>query len=184
MAMTNKQSTIGFGTVRRGNSRVGFLLLFWICGLISGGSGGRAEAADAVAPREVKALADIEKQSIRGHVICLAEHMNELYETHLPTNHEHIYGFVTSSGEVYTLLRTRLSEAIFVDTRVRERELVLSVRVLPNSRVIDVVTIKSVKDGIVHDLYYYCFICSIRTVDPAICLCCQEDVEFMEVPLK
>ncbi len=128
-------------------------------------------------------LSSIPKQSIRGRVICLAEWMHETYETHLPTNYQHLYGFLAEDGTVYTLLRTKLSEAIFVDPRVRERELILSVRVLPKSQVIDVVTIKSVKDGVIHDLYYYCFICSIRTVDPAICLCCQEPVEFMEVPL-
>ncbi len=128
-------------------------------------------------------LSDIPTQSIRGRVVCLAEEMHSTYDTHLPTNHEHLYGFKTTDGEFYTLLRTKLSEAIFVDERVRDRELVLSVRVIPKSRIIDVVTIKSVKDGVVHDLYYYCFICAIRTVDPAICLCCQEEVEFMEVPL-
>ena len=129
-------------------------------------------------------LSDISKEVLKGRIVCLAESMNEIYDTHLPTNHEHLYGFRTSDGEFYTILRTKLSEAIFVDKRVRERELILSARVIPKSRVIDIVTIKSVKDGVVHDLYYYCFICAIRTVDPAICLCCQEEVEFMEVPLE
>lgn len=131
-----------------------------------------------------KSLSDIEPQTLRGRVVCLAEEMNASLQTHLPTNHEHLYGFKTSEGEYYTLLRTKLSEAIFVDPRVRERELVLSVRVLSKSRLLDVIAIKSMKDGVLHDLYYYCFICSIRTVDPAICLCCQEPVEFMEVPLE
>ncbi len=129
-------------------------------------------------------LSDISKEVLRGRIVCLAESMHEIYDTHLPTNHEHLYGFRTTNGEFYTILRTKLSEAIFVDQRVRDRELVLSVRVIPKSRVIDVITMKSVKDGVVHDLHYYCFICAIRTVDPAICLCCQEAVEFMEVPLE
>jgi hypothetical protein len=133
---------------------------------------------------EVSDLSTIPTQLIRGRIVCLAEEMHAVYDTHLPTNHEHIYGFKAKEGQIFTVLRTKLSEAIFVDERVRDRELILSVRVLPLSRVIDVVTIKSVKDEVVHDLYYYCFICSIRTVDPAICLCCQEPVEFMEVPLE
>ena len=132
---------------------------------------------------KISDLSSISTQMIRGRIICIAEEMHSAYDTHLPTNHEHIYGFKTDSEGLFTILRTKLSEAIFVDERVRDRELILSVRILPQSRVIDVVTIKSVKDSVVHDLYYYCFICSIRTVDPAICLCCQEPVEFMEVPL-
>jgi hypothetical protein len=133
---------------------------------------------------KVSDLSTIPTQSIRGRIVCLAEEMHAVYDTHLPTNHEHIYGFKAIDGQIFTVLRTKLSAAIFVDDRVRDRELILSVRVLPLSRVIDVVTIKSVKDEVVHDLYYYCFICSIRTVDPAICLCCQEPVELMEVPLE
>ena len=138
---------------------------------------------NARADSEGRDLSAVPKQALRGRVVCLAEEMHRSFGTHLPTNHPHLYGFKTKEGELYTLLRTKLSEAIFVDPRVRERELILSVRVLPKSRLLDVVTIKSVKDGVVHDLYYYCFICSIRTVDPAICLCCQEEVEFMETPL-
>ncbi len=143
-----------------------------------------AQSDGASAVIEKGDLSDIDKQSLRGRVVCLAEEMHAIYNTHLPTNHEHLYGFKTTEGQFYTILRTKLSEAIFVDQRVRDRELILSVRVIPKSNVIDVVTIKSVKDGVVHDLHYYCFICAIRTVDPAICLCCQEEVEFMEVPLE
>ena len=142
-----------------------------------------AETANDLVEK-IRDLSTIPTQPIRGRIVCLAEEMHAVYRTHLPTNHEHIYGFKAVDGQVFTVLRTKLSEAIFVDKRVRDRELILSVRVLPLSRVIDVVTIKSVKDETVHDLYYYCFICSIRTVDPAICLCCQEPVEFMEEPLE
>ena len=147
-------------------------------------SWGAESTGEASASIKKGDLGDIAPQSLRGRVVCLAEEMHSVYDTHLPTNHEHLYGFKTTEGQYYTILRTKLSEAIFVDQRVRDRELILSVRVIPHSGVIDVVTIKSVKDGVVHDLHYYCFICAIRTVDPAICLCCQEEVEFMEIPLE
>ena len=100
-------------------------------------------------------LSTIPTQAIRGRIVCLAEEMHAIYDTHLPTNHAHIYGFKAIDGQIFTVLRTKLSEAIFVDDRVRDRELILSVRVLPLSRVIDVVTIKSVKEEGVHDLFYY-----------------------------
>jgi hypothetical protein len=157
---------------------VSFLSLLLFVPLLEG-----VENSDGL-EKKVRDLSTIPTQSIRGRIVCLAEEMHAVYETHLPTNHEHIYGFKAMDGQIFTVLRTKLSEAIFVDDRVRNRELILSVRVLPLSRVIDVVTIKSVKEEVVHDLFYYCFICSIRTVDPAICLCCQEPVEFMEEPLE
>ena len=172
-----KSTRLGWGT-----SLVKWLWMAWMgIGLLS--MSHAAELSGVSLALEQKDFSKVPVQSLRGRVICVAEEMHAVYGTHLPTNHEHLYGFKTLEGQIYTVLRTKLSEAIFVDQRVRERELILSVRVLPDSQIIDVVTIKSVKDGLVHDLYYYCFICAIRTVDPAICLCCQEPVEFIEEAL-
>src|SRR5437867_8707215 len=74
----------------------------------------------AEVPREVE---------LRGSVVCLPEHMHKLYQTELPTNHEHLYGFKTNDGTFYTLLRTKFSEALFVDKRMREKELIVRGRV-------------------------------------------------------
>src|SRR2546430_12216967 len=55
---------------------------------------------------------------LRGTVVCLAEEVHRIYQTALPTHHEHIYGFRTTNGVYYTLLRTGLSEALFADQRL------------------------------------------------------------------
>jgi hypothetical protein len=55
--------------------------------------------------------------------------------------------------------------------------------VFPQSQVLEVMRIRSIKDGIVHDLYYYCTVCSIETVTPGTCSCCQGTVELVEKPL-
>jgi len=69
---------------------------------------------------------------LQGKVVCLPEEMHRVYQTDLPTNHEHIYGFKTTNGIYYTLLRTKLSEALFADQRLREKELLLTGNALPN----------------------------------------------------
>lgn len=121
---------------------------------------------------------------LRGQVVCLAEEMHRLHQTDLPTDHPHLYGFKTNDGEFYTLLRTRYSEALFTDARLREKELLLKGRVLANSRIFDVATIRSIVGGVVHEVYYFCTICNIVSIAPGICDCCREPVEFVEKPIQ
>ena len=45
-------------------------------------------------------------------------------------------------------------------------------------------TRSSVRNGVVHELYYYCTICDIESVSPAPCACCQGPVELIEKPLR
>jgi|SRR5437667_11673421 len=146
-----------------------------------------AVAADGVqkaSPRQASHHADSREVELRGKVVCLPEEMHKVYQTDLPTNHEHIYGFKTTNGVYYTLLRTKLSEALFADQRLREKELLLTGNVLPKSQILDVTKMRSIRNGVVNDLYYYCDICAIRTVAPGPCVCCQAPVELVEEPLK
>ena len=110
--------------------------------------------------------------------------MHRVHQTELPTNHEHIYGFKTTNGVYYTLLRTALSEALFADERLREKELLLTGYALPKSQIFDVTKMKSIRKGVVCDLYYYCDVCAVRTVAPGPCVCCRAPVELVEEPLE
>jgi hypothetical protein len=121
---------------------------------------------------------------LKGKVVCLPEALHRLYQTELPTGHEHVYGFQTSDGSFYTLLRTKYSEALFADERVREKELILKGRVFLKSQILEVNLFRSMRHGVVCDLYYYCRICNIESVSPGPCACCQGTVELMEVPLR
>jgi hypothetical protein len=120
---------------------------------------------------------------LHGKVICLAEELHRLYQTDLPTNHQHLYGLKTKEETLYTLLRTKNSEALFADPRVREKDLILKGRLFPKSHVFEAITLHSVRNGIVHDLYYWCDICSIQTIAPEPCPCCHGPVELVEKPL-
>src|SRR5919108_2027336 len=144
--------------------------------------GGTSAHADEKSPGADGALrpAQPEAVQLRGRVVCLPEEMHRMFQTDLPTNHEHLHGFKTTNGVYYTLLRTKFSEALFADQRLREKELLLNGRVLPLSHIFDVTGMKSVRDGVVYDLYYYCDICAIETVVPGPCMCCQAPVELME----
>jgi len=131
-----------------------------------------------------KAAETTEQTELRGKVVCLAEEMNRLHGASLPTRHEHIYGFKTEDGKYYTLLRSKYSEALFSDKRLHTKELLLKGRLFPNSQIFEPMRLRSVRNGVVHDLYYYCAICAIDAVSPDVCDCCQGPTELVEKPLK
>ena len=123
----------------------------------------------------------IAAEELRGRVVCMAEN-NE--QPKASANHEHVLGFKTTESKVYKLTKTRFSEALFVDKRLHEKELLLKGNVSGDAKSFDALTIRSIKNGVVHDLYYYCEICAIESVSPDICGCCRMPVELVEKPLK
>ena len=140
-------------------------------------------AADKIQPAgsgDTKRGADLPEVELRGRMVCLPEAMHELYQTDLPANHTHVPGFKTTDGTFYTLLRAKLSEALFVDKRLGEKELILRGHVLPKTQMFEMTGMKSVRDGAIYDLYYYCDVCAIKTLAPGPCMCCQGPVKLVE----
>ena len=136
---------------------------------------GATPSTEEQKPKEVK---------LHGNIVCLAEEMHTHYKVELFGNHEHLYGVKTEKGEYYTLLRTSLAEALFVDKRLHEKDLIINGRIFPKTQLLEVTRFSSIKDGVVHELYYYCDTCYIRTVAPGNCDCCQAPVVLIERPLN
>lgn len=121
---------------------------------------------------------------LKGKIVCFAEDMHKQFNVELTGEHEHLYGVKTDDGKYFTLLRTSLSEALFVDKRLHEKDLIIKGRVFPNSQLLEVIRIQSEINGIIHELYYYCDTCYIRAVAPGNCDCCQAPVVLIEKPLN
>ena len=142
------------------------------------------ETSAEVKAGAVESTAAESQVELRGRVVCLAEEMNQLHKADLPSRHEHLYGFKTNEGKYYTLLRTRFSEALFADNRFRERQLLLQGRIFPQTQIFEPTTLRSVRNGVVYDIFYYCTICDIEAVAPGVCECCQGPTELVEKPLQ
>lgn len=167
-------------------TRNGTKWLGWLLAVILGVALVRVNAAADQNQNSAAAKTGAAPQAVelRGRIVCLPEEMHELYHTDLPTNHEHVYGFKTADGSFYTLLRTKPSEALFVDEQVIKKELILKGRVFPNTHIFEMTGMKSVRNGVVYDLYYYCDVCEIKTLSPGPCMCCQGPVKLVEQALK
>jgi len=126
-----------------------------------------------------------EQTELRGRIVCMLEEAQRKDgATAISTNHQHLFGFKTTEGKTCKLVRTKFSEALFVDKRLHEKDLLLKGKLSPDAQTFEPLTIRSIKNGVVHDLYYYCDICAIESVSPDICACCQGPVELVEKPLR
>lgn len=87
--------------------------------------------------------------------------------------------FMTEPGERLTLIRTPQSEALFLDTNLWSRVLLLTGK---EGRKSFEVTGKlhSIKDGKVYEIFYYCDVCSISSSIPGLCQCCREPTVLTE----
>lgn len=109
---------------------------------------------------------------LRGRVVC-----------DVAANDQQGCVFKTDEGKTYKLVRAKLSEALFVDKRLREKDLLLKGTLSSDSQSFEPTAIHSLKNGVVHEVYYWCEICAIESVAPEICVCCQGPVELVEKPL-
>ena len=123
-----------------------------------------------------------QETKVQGRIICLAEEMHKLYQSDLKADHQHLYGFRTVTGTFYTLLRTNMSEALFVDKRLQEKELMLKGRTFPKTQLLEAIRLYAIHENIVYEIYYYCQICTISALAPQDCECCQEPVKLVEKP--
>jgi hypothetical protein len=87
--------------------------------------------------------------------------------------------FKAETGRTYNLARNPMSEALFLDTNLLSKVLLLSGKVHDKSFELTK-NLRSVKNGKVYELYYYCDVCSISTSTPGLCQCCREPTVLTE----
>src|SRR5262249_18272979 len=91
---------------------------------------------------------------------------------------------VTDDGKVYPLIKEAGGRMFFLDRRLLDRPMQLTGRLLPGSMLLQVVEVHSLKKGVLHQVYYWCDICSIRRYEKMSCECCGGPMELKEEPLK
>ena len=91
--------------------------------------------------------------------------------------------FKADSNNVFHVIRNDRSEALFADTNLFSRTLILKGVVDPGSKKFEITTkLHSLRNGRRYELYYYCDVCSIVSSDPGPCMCCRDPVLLVEKP--
>ena len=88
------------------------------------------------------------------------------------------FGLLSSDGKLYTFSPTDPRTQIFVDPRVRGKELQITGWLRGGN--LEIIQVRSVRGGRLYDLYYRCEVCNITSFEPGPCWCCQEEFEFRE----
>ena len=133
------------------------------------------------APDQIQGAADRSLAVVRGRVVCLDPRGREdaVACSGATTN----FGLVSADGKRYKFLPSDSSTAMFGDSRVRQRELQITAKLLPDDK-LEIVTVQSIRDGKLYDIYYYCELCNITAYAPGPCVCCRQELEFRETPPK
>lgn len=91
---------------------------------------------------------------------------------------------VTDDNKIYFLLKDAGTRMFFQDKRVLNRPMRLTARLIPESNLLQVVNVHSLLKGKLHDVYYWCDICTIKGYQNTICECCGAPMEYREEPAK
>ncbi|MGI8783640.1 MAG: hypothetical protein ACR2L2_08345 [Acidobacteriota bacterium] len=96
----------------------------------------------------------------------------------------HRYALNTLEGKLYPLVRGDVGESLFVDRRLHERTLLLTLLASRTAGAFEVLAVQSVVSGVVHNVYYFCDVCNIRDFAPGPCDCCRQPYQFIEQPAR
>jgi hypothetical protein len=91
---------------------------------------------------------------------------------------------VAEDGKAYTLVKDPGARMFFQDPKLLGRPMRLTGKLVPGSSLLQVINVHSYLDGKLHEVYYWCDICTIRGYESGICDCCGGPMERREVPVK
>jgi hypothetical protein len=93
------------------------------------------------------------------------------------------HALVADHGKVYPL--DAAGARMFAkDKRLLNRPMRLTARLDPKSGGLQVIYVHSLKNGKLHDVYYWCDICTIKGYVNDICDCCGDPMVLKEVEVK
>jgi hypothetical protein len=87
--------------------------------------------------------------------------------------------FETQDGKKYPLVRVVTSRALFEDANLRSKDLEVTGQV-DSAGKLEIIQTRSVKNGALYDVYYWCETCHIRSPFGGDCWCCFQPFEFRE----
>lgn len=94
------------------------------------------------------------------------------------------FALVTDDGKIYPLIKDDGARMFFKDTRLLNRPMRLTGQLLSGAPMIQVVEVHSLRDGKLHEVYYWCDRCAIKRYEKKICDCCLDPMDLRETPVK
>jgi hypothetical protein len=137
-----------------------------------------------VAGRAQNPPAPFKTQFFNGKVVSLAGILDKAGVKIDPDASPHWLALLTDDGKVYPLVKDAGARMFFKDPLLLNRPMRLTGRLVAGSQLLQVVSVHSYRQGKLHEVYYWCDICTIRGYEKTICGCCGAPMELREVPAK
>jgi hypothetical protein len=142
-----------------------------------------ATLAPGVPPPQKAAAA--EREYFKGKVVPLAGLLEKFGSKLDAEAAPHWLALVTDDGKTYPLIKDGNSRLFFSDPQLLNRPMRLGGRLFQDTHLLQVLEVNSIVKGELHEIYYWCEICSIRRNEKLkMCECCGGPMELKEVPLK
>jgi hypothetical protein len=124
-------------------------------------------------------------RQIDGKVVPLAGLLEKIGSKLDREAASHWLALVSEDGKVYPLIPDDGSRLFFKDPHLQNRPMRVTGRLFQDTRLLQVVSVNSIVKGELHEIYYWCDICSIRRNEllPR-CDCCGGPLQLREVPVK
>jgi hypothetical protein len=97
----------------------------------------------------------------------------------------HWLALVTDKGKVYPLIKDDGSRLFFADPKLQNRPMRITGRLFQDTHLLQVLSVNSIKNGQLYEIYYWCDVCSIRRNELLKkCDCCGGPLELREESVK
>jgi hypothetical protein len=136
-----------------------------------------ADKQDAKAKAEPKHT----NETLRGRIVWLGEALKERYgiESDADAAQSQI-ALATTDGRLVPIVKDNRGRGFWIDPRLRDFDLELTVRRYEGSPVVQIVRVYSIREGRAYELDYWCDTCSIPMYELKDCECCQGPTRFRE----
>jgi hypothetical protein len=92
----------------------------------------------------------------------------------------HWLALAADDGTIYPLIKDDGARMFFKDPQLLNRPMRLTGRLLPKSQLLQVVEVHSLHEGKLHEVYYWCDVCSIKRFEKKTCDCCGGPMRLRE----
>lgn len=96
----------------------------------------------------------------------------------------HWLALVTDDAKIYPLIKDDGSRMFFKDEQLLRRPMRLTGRLFQGTHLLQVLEAHSLRQGELHEVYYWCDICTIKRFEKKICDCCGGPMELREVRVQ
>jgi hypothetical protein len=127
--------------------------------------------------------ATVKIEHYRGKVVPLAEVVAKSGGQLDADAAPHWLALACDDGKIYPLVKDSGARLFFNDRELLHRPMRLTGRLLPNSQLLQAMAAHSEVEGRLHEIYYWCEICSIRRGEKNDCECCGAAMVRREEPI-